>query len=117
MTRAARRLIFVLEVDFPVKMRFRSWVRLMRRVSAGLPGPGVDPWGEGQTGGRSTSGRWGQCERGEQAASSLWCQGSGVGDADFAFALAADEAGGGVPQLVAQGLGLTLVRAVQAQQP
>src|SRR5947209_15060554 len=81
MTLAARRLIFVVEVDLTVKMRFRLWVRLLRRVSAGLPGSGFDPWGEGQTGGRSTSGRWGQCERGEQTACSLWCQGSGVGDA------------------------------------
>ena len=41
MTLAARRLIFVVEVDLTVKMRFRLWVRLLRRVSAGLPGSGL----------------------------------------------------------------------------
>lgn len=40
--------------------------------------------------------RWGQGERREEAGGELVCPGPGGGDADGAFALAADDAGGGV---------------------
>lgn len=59
----------------------------------------------------------GQRERGEEAASELACPGPGGADADGAFALAAHDAGGGVQQPVAQGLGFGFGQwAVQAQQ-
>ena len=63
------------------------------------------------------SGRWGQRERGVEAGRELACPGPGFGDSDFAFALAADDTGGGVQQPVAQGFGFRAAqRPVQAQQ-
>jgi hypothetical protein len=54
---------------------------------------------------------------GRPAGSELPCPGPGFGDADLAFALAAHDAGGGVEQSVAQGLGFGLGhRPVEAEQ-
>ncbi len=91
-------------------------------ASGGRRGPlkfrgGFLGWGRGY--GWSTSGWWGQGEGGEQGVGEFLGLGPGVGDADFALALAADDAGGGVEQAVAQGLGFGLGEggAVQAAQP
>jgi hypothetical protein len=58
-----------------------------------------------------------QGERGTKAGGELVGPGPGFGDADLAFAPAMDDAGGGVQQAVAQGLGLGPgERSVQAEQ-
>jgi hypothetical protein len=60
---------------------------------------------------------WGQGQRDAQAGGQLVGPGPGSGDADGGFAVAADDARGGVQQVVAQGFGFGCGRgSVQAQQ-
>jgi hypothetical protein len=64
------------------------------------------------------SDRLGQVERGGQAGVQVVRPGPGVGDADLPQALSADQAGAGVQEPVAQGLGFGLGQVPgQAEQP